>query len=132
MHAQGRRRLDLPEDLNQQLRAENWLILPEDMVAPFRLVLHESATNAAKYGALSCEKGHVDLSWSVRDGNNERLVKVVWKEADGPRIGRPGSNGFGTQLIKNGLTAAKVEHEFRPEGIRDSVEFPPSRIPRSG
>ena len=112
------------DDSSRLRLAGDSVILPAELATPFGLVLHELATNAAKYGALSDENGRVELSWSVVDGNKERALKVVWKEADGPRVRPPGANGFGSQLIRQGLASAKVEHEFHPEGIRCAIEFP--------
>lgn len=74
------------------------LMLSPDQVQPLSMVLHELATNAAKYGAFSAQNGHVDLSWSARAG---RLWELVWRERDGPPIaGPPGRQGFGSRLMR--------------------------------
>ncbi|HEX3430841.1 MAG TPA: chemotaxis protein CheB [Rhizomicrobium sp.] len=99
------------------------VVLPADIATPFGLVLHELATNAAKYGALSEEKGLVELSWQAVDGNNGRTLKVLWKERDGPPVRPPASTGFGSQLIKQGLASANVQYEFHSQGIECAIEL---------
>ena len=99
------------------------VVLPADVATPFRLVLHELATNAAKYGALSGQKGFVELNWSVDRRNKGPVLKVVWEEKDGPPVHRPDNEGFGSQLIRRGVSTAKVDCEFLPKGVRCTIEF---------
>jgi two-component sensor histidine kinase len=61
------------------------------------LTFHELCTNAVKYGALSTQKGSVDVTWSVEDGNQ---VRLLWQEAGGPATKPPDQKGFGLQLIE--------------------------------
>jgi two-component system CheB/CheR fusion protein len=100
------------------------IVLPADLATPFGLVLHELATNAAKYGALSGDKGRVNLSWSMEKGNGGDLLKVVWEENDGPAVCQPRMAGFGSHLIEQGLPGATVNHDFLAEGIRCRIELP--------
>ncbi|WP_066723130.1 response regulator [Sphingomonas pituitosa] len=65
------------------------------------LVLHELATNAHKYGALSVPEGRVALHWGVRDG----MLEVDWQERGGPVVAPPTRRGFGTALIERSLKA---------------------------
>lgn len=60
------------------------LVLPIDLAAPFGLVLHELATNAAKYGALSRPDGTVLTQWSVQSRDGQRILDFVWEEHGGP------------------------------------------------
>ena len=67
------------------------------------LVLHELATNATKYGALSVGGGSVDLAWHLEPGPAETAFVLTWRETGGPPVGEPASTGFGTRLIRMGL-----------------------------
>jgi two-component sensor histidine kinase len=98
-------------------------------VVPFSLVLHELATNAAKYGALSSSEGRARVSWkSYRGENGERRFKFKWEEMGGPRVAPPRRSGFGTLLMKRAF--ADVEGKSRlvhaPEGLRFRIDAPMS------
>jgi two-component sensor histidine kinase len=98
-------------------------------VVPFSLVLHELATNAAKYGALSRAKGKARISWkSYRGESGERRFKFKWEESGGPSVAPPQRSGFGTLLMKRAF--ADVEGLSRlthaPEGLRYRVDAPMS------
>ncbi|MQK85056.1 sensor histidine kinase, partial [Escherichia coli] len=60
------------------------------------LVIHELATNASKYGALSKANGIVDIAWKVADDE----LQLVWAEKDGPAVKQPDQEGFGLALVK--------------------------------
>ena len=98
-------------------------------VVPFSLVLHELATNAAKYGALSNAKGRTRISWKYyRAESGERRFKFKWEESGGPSVAPPRRSGFGTILMKRAF--ADVEGQSRlthaPEGLRYKVDAPVS------
>lgn len=65
------------------------------------LVIHELATNAAKYGALSRPGGRVEVAWSI--GGRPSHLELTWIERDGPRIEELPRRGFGTELIERGI-----------------------------
>ena len=94
------------------------VLLPAELATPFGLVLHELATNAAKYGALSTEAGTVKLSWALQSGNESRVLTIIWQEQGGPTI-KPflKKPGFGTALIDNGIPDAVVHRDLQPEGL---------------
>lgn len=100
------------------------LTLPPDLATPFGLVLHELATNAAKYGSLSNEKGTVELTWRTTSGNAQRLLTVEWRECGGPPVTKPEATGLGSLLIESGLPNATVRREFNPEGVVCTIELP--------
>jgi len=100
------------------------IVLPADIATPFGLVLRELATNAAQYGSLSEENGYVELTWSVANGNDGRVLRVLWKECGGPHVRQPDATGFGSQLIRQGLATAKVRYEFGSQGIECAIELP--------
>ncbi len=99
--------------------------LPAALAMPFGLALHELASNAAKYGALSVPEGHVALSWRVARGvrNEGQRLTVVWQERDGPPVKSPERSGFGSTLIRRGLPGAKVDQRFEPDGVRCTIEL---------
>jgi len=83
------------------------------------LVIHELATNAAKYGALVRPEGHLSIRWAVEDAEN-RAVRLVWEEQGVAGLERPTRTGFGTRLIERGLIGVgggSTALEFRPEGV---------------
>ncbi len=65
--------------------------------------LHELATNAAKYGALSAAGGHVSVSWELRKVGEETRLTLAWQETGGPAVAPPTRRGFGTQMMTRGL-----------------------------
>ncbi|SFG43514.1 PAS domain S-box protein [Methylobacterium gossipiicola] len=67
------------------------------------LMLHELATNAAKYGALSCETGHVAIRWAVEEREDEAHLTFSWTEVGGPAVTAPTRKGFGSRFIERGL-----------------------------
>lgn len=80
------------------------------------LAVHELATNAAKYGALSVDGGRIDVSWT--DTADE--LNLVWREHGGPPVVAPTRKGFGTLLVTRNLEVAfsgKAEIAFDPEGV---------------
>jgi PAS domain S-box-containing protein len=79
------------------------------------LVLHELATNARKYGALSDPRGRLSIKWMVRT-NGERQLLLQWQERDGPAVTVPRRRGFGTSLIEKSLEAHGGEASIRYEG----------------
>ncbi|UCI16985.1 PAS domain S-box protein [Mesorhizobium sp. B2-1-8] len=100
------------------------VMLTAEQATPFGLVLHELATNAAKYGSLSSSEGYVLLTWSITGGNDNRQVNVVWQEVDGPRVIKPERAGFGSLLIEKGIPGATVQHQFLPDGVVCTIELP--------
>jgi len=61
------------------------------------VILHELATNAAKYGALSVVSGRVDLKWQREPGGK---LQVRWTEAGGPKVRKSTRSGFGVRVIE--------------------------------
>jgi two-component system CheB/CheR fusion protein len=99
------------------------VLLPADLATPFGLVVHELATNAAKYGALSRPGGSVHISWGLVSRNDKRAVRIVWREEGGPPAERSKA-GFGTSLIERGIPGATVANEFTPGGLVCTIEAP--------
>jgi len=84
------------------------------------LALHELATNAAKYGALSRPEGRVELRWQAQDGQ----LALDWRETGGPRVAAPSRRGFGSRMLENGLFSdldGQIRLDFAPDGVRCSI-----------
>ena len=82
------------------------------------MLLHELATNAAKYGALSRPEGRVDLSWRIETDATEPMLTVTWKESGGPLVAEPARRGFGSRLIQLGLLGnGDAEKRYLPGGL---------------
>jgi two-component sensor histidine kinase len=79
------------------------------------LIVHELATNAAKYGALSRSAGKLTVHWSLAD----RILNLNWREAGGPPIDSPTHHGFGLRLLHRALEqfSGAVEMSFKPDGL---------------
>lgn len=93
--------------------------LPGDVAHALGLVLHELATNAAKYGALSSDAGTVSVSWVVKnDGDQSKLV-LAWRESGGPEVKAPTRRGFGSRLIERCLapTGDHARIDYDPRGL---------------
>ncbi len=89
----------------------------------FALAIHELATNAVKYGALSAEIGSVAITWSVDDDEFE----LIWSEQGGPAPSLPDHSGFGSVLIEKVLAhdiQGQVTREFAPTGLVCKVRAP--------
>ena len=94
----------------------------------FALALHELATNAVKYGALSQPRGHISVTWRVlKAGAGDRL-SLEWRESGVPALDpAPARHGFGRDLIERGLPyelGAATSLEFLPGGVRCTIELP--------
>jgi two-component sensor histidine kinase/DNA-binding response OmpR family regulator len=87
------------------------------------LALHELATNAAKYGALSSPSGQVKLHWELKAG----ALILHWNEAGGPAARPPVSQGFGTRIITASVSSqlgGQATFDWRPEGLHCTLSIP--------
>jgi PAS domain S-box-containing protein len=108
------------------------VILDQVATQNIGLALHELATNAAKYGALSVPEGRVSIAWkTVTTSAGERVLHLCWREENGPPVVEPNRKGFGHIVIKRTVADsldAKVELDFAATGVTWSVEIPSSRF----
>jgi PAS domain S-box-containing protein len=98
--------------------ADVWLSAQQALA--LNLALHELATNAAKYGALSTAMGRVRLSWTSCAGE----LKLLWVEEDGPPVAERAHAGFGARLLQRSLArelGGQVDWTFPPEGARCEI-----------
>jgi two-component sensor histidine kinase len=120
---------------NTEISGPTVLLKPEAGQA-LAMVFHELTTNAAKYGALSTNKGRV-LIWWDRRLNGRRLSNLVleWREIGGPRINAPGKSSYGTSTIHDLIPyefGGTVDLVFAPEGVRCRLELPPDWLINMG
>lgn len=96
--------------------------IPAPMVVPLSLILHELATNALKYGALSVPDGLVDLRWVAQDVG----LDFTWREKNGPKITSPNKTGFGTRLMQHlsQSLGGTISSSFAPQGFVFNMHMP--------
>lgn len=95
------------------------VMLPARAALALGLVIHELATNASKYGALSSPTGRVAVTWALDDG--DLPLRLEWIERDGPQVSPPTRRGFGSRLIERSLIselAGEVETTYESAGFR--------------
>ncbi|HVY59346.1 MAG TPA: PAS domain S-box protein [Xanthobacteraceae bacterium] len=94
------------------------------------MALHELATNAVKYGALSNDAGQVSIGWEVTSADARRF-DFRWLESGGPPVSLPRKRGFGSRLIEQGLAhdiAGEIELNFASGGLTCSIRAPAEEI----
>ncbi len=91
------------------------VLLEPNTAQAIAVSLHELATNAAKYGALSATEGQIEVKWSHTDG----LLILLWTETGGPPVKRPTRQGFGGKVIRGMIEQLKgrTRFDWRPEGL---------------
>ncbi|WP_262298302.1 PAS domain-containing sensor histidine kinase [Microvirga sesbaniae] len=102
------------------------LRLPPTMAIAFAMIVHELATNAAKYGALSIPSGRVAITWGITAGE-PALLTLRWQEQNGPLVAPPTRQGFGSRLIRRSVAhelAGEVELTYDPAGLVCVVKAP--------
>jgi two-component system, chemotaxis family, CheB/CheR fusion protein len=90
------------------------------------MALHELSTNAAKYGALSRETGHIVIAWQIEAEAGRRLI-LRWQESGGPPVANPKRKGFGSRLIEGSLAAelgGEVRIEYKTSGVECTMIAP--------
>jgi len=104
------------------------LALASSSAQPLSMALHELATNAAKYGALSVPEGRVSVRWSREtDGR----VVLTWTETGGPAVAPPPKRNFGLNVINiviNSQLGGTAQFDWRPEGLVCTAEIPAAAL----
>ena len=109
-----------------QIEGENVRLGPKAALA-LAMSLHELATNATKYGALTNEIGRIRIAWNTDAGR----LHLRWEERGGPPVAAPGRRGFGSRLIERSLAAelgGEVKVHYAPEGLVCMIDAPLARI----
>lgn len=99
------------------------LVLPAEKAQIVALALHELATNAAKYGALSCSSGRVEIDWRLEGG---RLI-MTWLESGGPKVELPVRQGFGSKIMNASIKqqiGGDVVFDWQPRGLACTLSIP--------
>lgn len=109
-----------------QLAGEAVALAPSQAIA-LGMALHELATNAAKYGALTAKTGHIEVSWVIARDHGHRVLALTWREQGGPPAEEPAQPGFGLRLIQEGMAHeldASTQLDFLSDGLRYVIRMP--------
>lgn len=105
------------------------VILSSGPTVPLVLILHELATNAIKYGALSNQHGLVRIDWALDSGD----VLLTWRESGGPRVQALRTKGFGSRLITDAVRSqlgGSVDLDYAEQGFSCTIRFPVEGLPQ--
>jgi two-component sensor histidine kinase len=107
------------------------IMLRPEAAEAIGLALHELATNAVKYGAISVPGGHITISWAFEDHDIEPRLLVNWIERGGPTVTPPSRKGFGHIVFERLVTKSlngSVAIDFAPEGLIWKLSIPTSNL----
>lgn len=95
------------------------------------MALHELATNATKYGALSVDHGRIDINWQVKQDPPNAGFVFTWRESGGPAVTKPTRRGFGSQMIEQALAGyftGAAELDYDSSGLCINLAAPMSGL----
>ena len=101
------------------------VMLSSKQALSLSLALHELATNAVKYGALSNEKGKVRIDWTVGRPDTDDAFLLRWIEEDGPEVQAPTRKGLGSRIIQTVLPydfGGEASLSYNPSGLRFQLQ----------
>ncbi|RUX09855.1 PAS domain S-box protein [Mesorhizobium sp. M8A.F.Ca.ET.059.01.1.1] len=110
------------------------VILDANAVQYLGIAFHELATNSAKYGVLSGDRGAISVTWDVSGLGAQRLFQLTWNETDGPRVQTIGQGGFGIVVLKRVAPEAvggKGNLDYDEHGIVWTLEAPLTAVEAS-
>lgn len=99
------------------------------------LALHELATNAAKYGALSNDVGKVEITWALSETVGETRFAMAWRESGGPKVLPPDRQGFGSTVIGSMVRMSvegEVQLDYRASGLEWQLICPADKVLEDG
>ncbi len=108
------------------------VVLKPEAIQNLGLALHELATNAQKYGALSSDRGRVRIHWQFCDAAK---LKLIWEERGGPPVTMPERSGFGRAMLETVVSRAlegDVKLSFPPRGVRCVIVIPAAQVASRG
>jgi len=118
-----------PYDVSRVTMSGEQVFLAPKFALVFGLLIHELATNAAKYGALSVHSGQVSIQWTLVETN----LAIEWRETGRPIVAAPSHAGFGTRLLSRALGqfGGSAELNFDPSGLicTMNVSIPADSLP---
>jgi PAS domain S-box-containing protein len=104
------------------------VVLSAEAGQTLAMVFHELVTNAAKFGAISCEAGSVWVGWGfLRNGHAESWLCIEWEESGGPQVSPPTRSGFGASVVRELIPyelGGAVDLMYLPEGVRCKMQIP--------
>lgn len=100
------------------------LVLRPQQAVALAMIVHELATNALKYGALSVPQGRVAIVWTAGFEGDAVSLALDWKESGGPPVTQPEGKGFGSRLIQSGLggRGGSVSVDYEHSGLHCRIE----------
>jgi PAS domain S-box-containing protein len=107
------------------LQGESITVMPR-VALTLALAMHELATNASKYGALSVPEGRIEIRWHVQSGPSP-VLRIEWRERGGPPVRVPERQGFGTRFIEGSVASelqGKAKLDFEAAGLRCTMQIP--------
>lgn len=108
------------------------IFLNANAIQNIALALHELATNAAKYGAMSVPTGRVNISWKLESRDDDsHVLNFTWAEAGGPPVKKPQRTGFGHVVVDRVIARAleaDVSYQFDEPGVVWSIAMPASLV----
>jgi two-component sensor histidine kinase len=101
------------------------VMVPANVTITLSLLLHELATNAAKYGALSVPAGRLAVTWQARESGTVVNIDMHWVEDGGPPVTPPAKQGFGSRFLQASALQlnAKFDCDYAPAGVRCRLRF---------
>jgi PAS domain S-box-containing protein len=103
------------------------LQVPPRVALMISMAVHELATNAAKYGALSSSAGRIEVIWAAKANGSEPRLRLSWHEQNGPPVVKSSRKGFGTRLLERGIESelgGRTLIEYAPGGVRCEIDIP--------
>ena len=108
------------------IAGDNVRLRPPEALA-LSIAIHELATNAVKYGALSSATGLVRISWDRQSSSTGPRLILRWQESGGPSVSQPSRKGFGSRVIERGLKhelSASATLDYAPDGLICVIDMP--------
>jgi len=103
------------------------ITLPVAATQALAMVLHELATNAVKYGALSTPHGRVEVNWNRGPGEDAAILSIAWREVGGPAVAASPDCRYGVSIIRNLIPqelGGSVDIAFASSGVCCNIEIP--------